>query len=117
MRNCFILNLFIFIIFYCSVAFAVVHVKGYTKKNGTYVAPHYRSSPNKTTRDNWSTKGNVNPYTGKKGSKSITSNEVIKSNNGISNKDSYENTDFTSSKIYKWIDKNNVTHYSDKPPP
>ncbi|MBI2514485.1 MAG: hypothetical protein HYV96_21125 [Opitutae bacterium] len=44
-----------------------VHVKGYTKKDGTYVAPHVRSSPNKTKSDNYSTRGNVNPYTGKEG--------------------------------------------------
>ena len=42
-------------------------VKGYTKKNGTYVQPHQRTNPNKTKLDNWSTKGNVNPHTGKKG--------------------------------------------------
>ena len=46
---------------------AASKVKGYTKKNGTYVAPHYKSSPNKSKLDNFSTKGNVNPYTGKKG--------------------------------------------------
>jgi hypothetical protein len=46
-----------------------VHVKGSTRKNGTYVAPHERTAPNKTKDDNWSTKGNVNPNTGKKGTK------------------------------------------------
>lgn len=46
-----------------------VHVHGYTKKDGTYVAPHERSAPNGTKSDNWSTKGNVNPYTGKEGTK------------------------------------------------
>lgn len=46
-----------------------VHVHGYTKKNGTYVAPHERSAPNGTKSDNWSTKGNINPYTGKEGTK------------------------------------------------
>lgn len=46
---------------------AVVRVKGYYKNNGTYVQPHYRSDPNGTIFDNWSTKGNVNPYTGKAG--------------------------------------------------
>ena len=46
-----------------------VHVKGYIKKNGTYVTPHRRTSPSKTKRDNWSTKGNMNPYTGKEGTK------------------------------------------------
>lgn len=46
-----------------------VHVKGYTRKDGTYVAPHVRTSPNKTKSDNYSTKGNMNPYTGKVGTK------------------------------------------------
>lgn len=44
-----------------------VKVKGYTKKDGTYVAPHTRSSPNSTQRDNYGTKGNYNPSTGKSG--------------------------------------------------
>ena len=48
-------------------------VRGYTKKDGTYVAPHQRTSPNKSKMDNWSTKGNVNPYTGKEGTKDPTS--------------------------------------------
>ena len=42
-------------------------VRGYTNSRGTYVAPHYRSAPNRTRFDNYSTKGNHNPYTGKKG--------------------------------------------------
>lgn len=46
---------------------AVQRVKGYTKKNGTYVQPHFKSPPNKSKFDNFSTKGNLNPYTGKKG--------------------------------------------------
>jgi len=54
---------------FTTAAFAVQHVRGYTRRNGTYVAPHYRSSPNSTKMDNYSTKGNVNPYTGKKGYK------------------------------------------------
>jgi hypothetical protein len=44
-------------------------VKGYYKKDGTYVQPHKRSDPNSSKNDNWSTKGNQNPYTGKKGTK------------------------------------------------
>ena len=48
---------------------AQVRVRGYTRKDGTYVAPHYRSSPNSTKADNWSTKGNVNPYTGQPGTR------------------------------------------------
>lgn len=52
-----------------AIASAKVRVSGYTKKNGTYVAPSYRSSPNKVKYDNYSSKGNYNPYTGKKGYK------------------------------------------------
>ena len=48
---------------------SVVHVKGYVKKDGTVVAPHDRTAPNNTKNDNWSTKGNINPETGKEGTK------------------------------------------------
>ena len=45
-------------------ASADVHVHGYTRSNGTYVRPYYRSSPNGTVTDNFSYRGNINPYTG-----------------------------------------------------
>lgn len=51
-------------------AAADTYVRGYTRQDGTYVAPHYRSSPNSTPLDNWSTRGNVNPYTGQQGTRS-----------------------------------------------
>lgn len=44
-------------------------VRGYTKKDGTRVAPHKRTTPDKSKSNNWSSKGNSNPYTGKPGSK------------------------------------------------
>lgn len=44
-------------------------VKGYTKKNGTHVAPHHQTNPNDTKRDNYSSKGNANPHRGKPGTK------------------------------------------------
>ena len=50
-------------------AFANVNVRGYYRQNGTYVDSHIRTSPNNTIRDNWSTWGNTNPYTGQKGYK------------------------------------------------
>lgn len=46
-----------------------VRVRGYYRSNGTYVAPHYRSTPDSSVWNNWSTVGNVNPYTGKEGTK------------------------------------------------
>lgn len=44
-------------------------VKGHLRKNGKYVMPHNRSNKDRTKVNNWSHKGNVNPYTGKKGQK------------------------------------------------
>jgi len=44
-----------------------VYVNGYTRSDGTYVAPYHRSSPNSTVKDNYSYEGNTNPYTGKVG--------------------------------------------------
>ena len=44
-----------------------VSVKGGFTKSGSYRAPSYRTLPNKTKLDNWSTKGNFNPYTSKAG--------------------------------------------------
>jgi hypothetical protein len=37
---------------------------GYTRSNGTYVQPYTATNPNSTQRDNFSTSGNMNPYTG-----------------------------------------------------
>jgi len=56
---------------FCNFANAASshNVRGYTKKDGTYVAPHKATNPNKTQRDNWSSKPNANPYTGKQGTK------------------------------------------------
>lgn len=44
-------------------------VSGYTKKNGTRVASYDRSTRDATKNNNWSTKGNRNPETGKTGRK------------------------------------------------
>ena len=51
-------------------AYADSHrVKGYITKNGTYVPPARATNPDSTKLNNWSTSGNVNPYTGKAGTK------------------------------------------------
>jgi len=42
-------------------------VRGHVRKDGAYVPPHHTTNPNDTKSDNWSSKGNVNPYTGKQG--------------------------------------------------
>lgn len=87
-------TLLIFVLGFNSASWAVVSVKGYYKKNGTYVAPYYRSSPNNTKSDNWSNK------------KTSPNHQ----NNGIDNSNGNTNTN----KIYKWTDKKGVTHFSDE---
>ncbi len=44
-------------------------VRGYTTKKGTYVKPHRATNPDDRKSNNWSHKGNVNPNTGKTGTK------------------------------------------------
>lgn len=46
-----------------------VYVRGHTTKSGTYVPSHRRTYADSTQRNNWSSKPNVNPYTGKLGTK------------------------------------------------
>lgn len=42
-------------------------VDGYFTRDGRYVPGYYRSDANNTVRDNYTYKGNVNPYTGRPG--------------------------------------------------
>jgi hypothetical protein len=43
---------------------------GYTTQSGTYVAPSHATNPNNTQMDNYTTRGNVNPYRGAVGTRS-----------------------------------------------
>lgn len=48
-----------------------VSVRSYYKPSThSYIQSYYKTSPNHTKLDNYSTKGNYNPYTGKWGTKS-----------------------------------------------
>lgn len=61
----------IFLLLSTSFALAQkpVHVKATTTKTGEYRQAHERTAPNKTQTDNYSAKGNTNPYTGKAGTR------------------------------------------------
>lgn len=61
-------------------AMVQTYVDGYYRSDGTYVQPHYRSSPNRSYNDNWSVSPNTNPYTGKRGTRSPTLNDRPPSN-------------------------------------
>ena len=68
-------------------AFADTMVNGYYKSNGTYVQPHMRSSPDGFSSNNWTTQGNVNPYTGSHGTRQ---NLDYGTNNSFGNSGSYD---------------------------
>jgi len=55
------------VIFAPTIAAAQTHVDGHFRRDGTYVPPHYRTNPDGNALNNWSTRGNVNPYTGERG--------------------------------------------------
>ena len=46
-----------------------VYVRGHYRSDGTYVQPHYRTAPDSNPFNNYSSRGNINPYTGKRGYK------------------------------------------------
>ena len=50
-----------------TVNYNTTSVSGYSRSNGTYVQSHVRTMPNNTNWDNFSTKGNSNPFTGSTG--------------------------------------------------
>lgn len=76
---------------FASVASAQVHVDGYYRSNGTYVEPHYRSSPNGTVTDNYSFRGNTNPYTGSVGTNSYSNSPSSLYYNGQQPYEAYGN--------------------------
>ncbi len=41
------------------------YVHGYTRSDGTYVQPYWRSDPDGNPYNNYSFPGNLNPYTGR----------------------------------------------------
>lgn len=70
-----------------STAMGDEYVNGYSRKDGTYVPSHYRSDRNDTTLDNWSTKGNTNPYTGLSGGTNPSGNSFgVQSQRGYGNR-------------------------------
>lgn len=54
-------------------AFADQSVSGYTRRDGTYVAPYTRSSPDGNPWNNYGSQGNVSPSTGRPGTRDPTS--------------------------------------------
>lgn len=77
--------LLITLFFVSGAAFADTYVQGYTRSDGTYVQGHYRSDANSARYDNYSSKGNTNPYTGERGSQRNEYSNPSQSNSGYGN--------------------------------
>ncbi len=68
MTNCKVIGIAIVVLFGTAASVsAETYVNGYYRQNGTYVQPHHQTSPDANRYNNWSTQGNVNPYTGQPG--------------------------------------------------
>ena len=80
-----------FVLLFASInMFADQHVNGYYKSNGTYVDSYMKSSPNNTKSDNFSTYGNVNPYTGQVGTKTYSDYNYGHNKSSNSNSSGYK---------------------------
>lgn len=53
------------------------YVRPHVRSNGTYVQPHYQTNPDRSFNNNWSTQGNVNPFTGREGYRTAPSYPTI----------------------------------------
>ena len=92
------LSLTLAIVAQFSFGQSTVYVNGYYRSNGTYVQGHYRTAPNNTVYDNYSTYPNVNPYTGQTGTIHYNYNYNSNSNynyNQNSNTYYYNNSYYT----------------------
>ena len=56
-----------------TIVEAQVYVRPYVRRDGGHVTGHYRSYADGNFWNNWSTTGNVNPYTGSLGTRSYPS--------------------------------------------
>ena len=97
MKNLLFLIAFLFT---TALSFAQVSVRGYYRSNGTYVQPHQRTAPNYTRNDNYSTVGNVNPYTGEAGTKPRDGYTTTRTTSSNYSAPTYSNTSTYSAPTY-----------------
>ena len=105
---------FIIIIFFLLVGFAIakdVYVKWYYKKNGTYVRPHVRSSPDSYKWNNYGPSKNsfqlMNPTVrdnDNDGTPNYLDKDDDNDNDGIF--DDYDNKQYFNNKRYNYNKKN-----------
>ena len=69
MKRLFALAVFCLLLVFTTDLFAQSggYTRGYMRNDGTYVQPYHRTAPDSNPWNNYSTQGNVNPYTGQRG--------------------------------------------------
>lgn len=108
MKRLIIITSIIMLIFgMTATVFADVWVEGYYKDDGTYVQGHWRSDPDGNFWNNYSTKGNINPYTGEVGTRTYES--YLKDKYGFSN--IYNNYDLNEDSFYDFERIYDETYY------
>jgi len=109
MKNLLFLIAFLFT---TALSFAQVSVRGYYRSNGTYVQPHQRTAPNYTRNDNYSTVGNVNPYTGKAGTVPRDGYSSTRTSSTYSTPTSYSSSSYSTPSTYSSSTYSTPTTYS-----
>jgi hypothetical protein len=85
-----------------------VPVRTYEKKDGTTVPKHFRTTPNYTNRDNFSTKGNTNPYNGKKGTINPDNNKLGTNNREFSEYSRSDNNPYDKVIFFRYFPTSSV---------
>lgn len=67
MKRIGMLSLLMVIMSAFSTANADQYVSGYYRNNGVYVQPHHQTAQDGNLYNNYTTRGNINPYTGEPG--------------------------------------------------
>jgi len=108
---------FLFLFLISFLAFAQVQVRGYYRKDGTYVRPHVRTAPNSTVTDNYSYQGNYNSnleYNSPlpKTTNNYNSNSSTNSNSGKEWVNAYYRKDGTYVSGYYRTKRNSSSNYN-----
>lgn len=103
-----------------SSAIGQVRVRGYVRKDGTYIAPHYRSSPNSTKADNYSMRRNYSAYTGRAGQAPVSAGISYPVPSPVvpltpSETLAYTPAGFQDIAVFRCTDSNGIPHYINYP--
>lgn len=85
------------------------YVNPYTKSNGTVVQGYYKTNPNSTINDNYSTEPNVNPWTGNYGTVSRSYSYPTYSN------PTYSSPKYESTPTYNLPSNNSLSDFYSSP--